>query len=77
MLRAETIMNPNPIPKKRQRAELVSPIIKQPAAMPGAKERAAQQQRANPPAQQRMEAKQAAESGANHARHHAPRKGQS
>jgi hypothetical protein len=75
ILRAATTMNQ--IPKERQLAELVSPSVKLPSVMPAAKDAAKRLSRANPAVQRRMEARQPAESGANHARHHVGRKSQS
>lgn len=67
----------NQTSKKRQLAGMVSASVKRPPVMPEATDQVARLNRATPPAQRRMEAKQPAESGANHARHHMPRKGQS
>ncbi len=67
----------NQTPKKRQLTEMVSASVKRPPVMPDATDQVARLNRANPSAQRRMEAKQPAESGANHARHHMSRKTQS
>lgn len=67
----------NQTSKMRQLTELVSTSVIRPPVPPAAKDRLARLNRDNPSAQRRMTAKQSAESGANHARHHVSRKAQS
>ena len=68
-------MNPNQSPPPPA-AQLPAGVAPEPVR-PATTEQLARLKRVTPPAQRRMEAKQSAEGGANHARHHTSRKTQS
>jgi hypothetical protein len=66
----------NETSKKPRRAGLTGTGVRLPPAKPGGAARAPGRNRADPELQRKMEFRQRAESGANHARHHVARKNQ-